>query len=1137
MEDGLSDNRVNCFHKDQAGYMWIGTRNGLNRFDGHTFKIYRPEKTNSISNEYINAIAEDTEGELWIGTMEGLNNFQTSNNKWTTILPKGDSDKTDIPSNLIWDLQFDRGLLWIASDVFEFTSYDKKRNVFTYYDWPAFINTIPESPEGKYNSIQKFARKSDHEFWLGTTRGLVHLDILTKKFTLLGAGYYGSILDIVYDSVEKKVFLSTAKGKCFLYDENKDRYEEVTPIADPYPSSVFPVTEAVDYWLPASNGIYKISPGSGSTRLVGHIQQFSGSLLAGSVNNIFRDNTGLRWIGTSNGIAIYDEKTAASFLPLISENNLAGDNKMGGVIYDTTSHCYLVCATDPGSVYLIDAVNGNILKIRSGSDGRMFSNCNTIKTDRENNIWLLTDREVYRFDRGLKIFRRFPMPNQGGDVGFRAFAQDAAGDYWFGTVRDALYYYRVKEKKFIYLDLPFLPWTKKITAICSDSMHQAVWISAYSSDVLRYDLRTGKMEGFEHMPGLSYLNLVEDIATDNHGMTWFATSSGGIFRFNPTADSAHAFSRFTMRSGLPANSFIALASDHESNIWLLSSKGIAAIDNSGRPIPDEITGQSFSFSSFGSDSRIPHSIFFDQHRKQVLTAVGGGLLINPVNIRAAAIPFNVAITDIIVGDRDGNSKYDPQDFTGKLPYSYNSVQFNFAGLYYGAPQLISYEYRLNGYDRHWLRSTDFVASYQNLPSGDYNFEARAIYRDGKLAGHTSTPIFHVVPPLWKTTWFTLLILFIAVTLVGWLIRNLTQKLNAEKVVSAFATSLYGQHTIEDICWDMAKNCVTRLGFTDCVIYEYDEERKLLLQKAAYGPKNPWQREIFNSINIPLGKGIVGTVAQSGIMEIIPDTRKDSRYIVDDERRLSEITVPIFAEGKLFGVIDSEHASKNFYTRNHARMLKKIAAVCAERIAKYLGEEKLRAKIARDLHDEMGSTLTSINIMSKVAMGKDADRHQVIEYLQKIKDNSGRILESIGDMVWVINPVNDNFERLMFRMKEFTAEILEPLKIAYHFREEGVLHNIQLNLEQRKDLYMIFKEAITNAVKYSNTCEISIWLSEKNGKLMMEIQDHGSGFDTSNEFSGNGLQNMKIRANHIGADLSIESDKLKGTRILLELNLT
>jgi len=322
-----------------------------------------------------------------------------------------------------------------------------------------------------------------------------------------------------------------------------------------------------------------------------------------------------------------------------------------------------------------------------------------------------------------------------------------------------------------------------------------------------------------------------------------------------------------------------------------------------------------------------------------------------------------------------------------------------------------------------------------------------------------------------------------------------------------------------------------------VIYEYDEERKLLLQKAAYGPKNPWQREIFNSITIPLGKGIVGTVAQSGIMEIIPDTRNDSRYIVDDERRLSEITVPIFAEGKLFGVIDSEHAAKNFYTRNHARVLKKIAAVCAERIAKYLGEEKLRAKIARDLHDEMGSTLTSINIMSKVAMGKDADRQQVIEYLQKIKDNSGRILESIGDMVWVINPVNDNFERLMFRMKEFTAEILEPLKIAYHFKEEGVLHNIQLNLEQRKDLYMIFKEAITNAVKYSNTCEISIWLSEKNGKLMMEIKDYGSGFDTSNEFSGNGLQNMKIRANQIGADLSIESDRLKGTRVLLELNLT
>jgi signal transduction histidine kinase len=279
------------------------------------------------------------------------------------------------------------------------------------------------------------------------------------------------------------------------------------------------------------------------------------------------------------------------------------------------------------------------------------------------------------------------------------------------------------------------------------------------------------------------------------------------------------------------------------------------------------------------------------------------------------------------------------------------------------------------------------------------------------------------------------------------------------------------------------------------------------------------------------------VAATGKMERVNNTLKDPRYIVDDEKRLSEICVPVFVDGKLFGVIDSEHPKRNFYTRYHARLLRKIAAICAERIARYLAEERLRGKIARDLHDEMGSTLTSINIMSKVAMEGKVDEKQVKDYLQKIKDNSGRILESIGDMVWVINPANDNFEKLMFRMKEFTAEILEPLKINYHFLEEGILHAIQLNVEQRKEIYLIFKEAITNAAKYSGTAEMLITLSENNGLLNMEIRDKGAGFDPQNVVHGNGLKNMKTRASRIGAEFHIESLKGQGTNIVLRLTLS
>lgn len=386
-------------------------------------------------------------------------------------------------------------------------------------------------------------------------------------------------------------------------------------------------------------------------------------------------------------------------------------------------------------------------------------------------------------------------------------------------------------------------------------------------------------------------------------------------------------------------------------------------------------------------------------------------------------------------------------------------------------------------------------------------------------------------------WLYGAILLVAVIAVYWIIHSLQQRLKEERIISAFATSLYGQKTVEDIFWNTAKNCVERIGFVDCVIYQLDETGNMLLQKAAFGPKNPWRREIINRIEIPLGKGIVGSVAQTGKAEIIYNTAADPRYIVDDERRLSEITVPVWIDGKVFGVIDSEHPQRRFYKKYHLRLLKKISAICSERIVKYLAEDRLRSKIARDLHDEIGSTLTSINILSKVAMQQGLEDDKVRGYLQKIKDNSGNIMERMSDIVWAINPVNDSFDKVILRMKELAAEMLEPAGINYYFNEEGSLDKTQLNLEQRKDIYLVFKEAINNAVKYSKATEVNIVLQKKNDSLRMIIMDNGEGFNAASEYPGNGLKNMQSRAATMNAALKIDSIKGTGTTVALEVIIT
>ena len=146
-----------------------------------------------------------------------------------------------------------------------------------------------------------------------------------------------------------------------------------------------------------------------------------------------------------------------------------------------------------------------------------------------------------------------------------------------------------------------------------------------------------------------------------------------------------------------------------------------------------------------------------------------------------------------------------------------------------------------------------------------------------------------------------------------------------------------------MAWDIARNCISKLGFVDCIVYILDEEKNVLVQKAACGPKNPVQREILNPIEISLGKGIVGSVAQSGVAEIIHDTSVDQRYIVDDVRRLSEISVPMVVDGTVFGIIDSEHPEKKFFTGQHLYLLRKIADVCSLRISKYIMEDGYEAK--------------------------------------------------------------------------------------------------------------------------------------------------------------------------------------------------
>lgn len=162
-----------------------------------------------------------------------------------------------------------------------------------------------------------------------------------------------------------------------------------------------------------------------------------------------------------------------------------------------------------------------------------------------------------------------------------------------------------------------------------------------------------------------------------------------------------------------------------------------------------------------------------------------------------------------------------------------------------------------------------------------------------------------------------------------------------RTLSYFSSSVFGDNTIDAVLWDIAKNCIAELGFEDAIVYWLDTERQVLVQKAAYGDGKVLDETIVNPIEIPIGKGIVGTVAQKGVLERIPDTSLDSRYIVDDAIRCSELTVPIKHKETVLGVIDSEHSQKNFFTDEDEYILQQMAAIAATKIIGIQAEERVR----------------------------------------------------------------------------------------------------------------------------------------------------------------------------------------------------
>jgi len=199
--------------------------------------------------------------------------------------------------------------------------------------------------------------------------------------------------------------------------------------------------------------------------------------------------------------------------------------------------------------------------------------------------------------------------------------------------------------------------------------------------------------------------------------------------------------------------------------------------------------------------------------------------------------------------------------------------------------------------------------------------------------------------------------------------------------------------------------------------------------------------------------------------------------------------------------------------------------------------KMRSDIARDLHDEIGSTLTSINVLSKIS-GQQIENDQLRAkgMINEISEQSLQIQQNMSDIVWAINPENDKLQNMLVRMREYVAQTLEPKNINTLFSVDEPAVKETLNMQQRRDFFLIFKEAINNAAKYSACKNVEISLARQDGNIKLSIIDDGVGFDTAKITSSNGIKNMKARAAALHAVIEIKSASGEGTIVRVHVPL-
>ena len=1115
-EQGLSNGIINDMLRDKAGYLWIATLNGLNCFDGFHFIVWKanPRDSTQLFNDAIYSVCEDTSLDIWCTSNAGVSRYNRRRNTFSNywLVNAVTSEHAIGSSNGIICTRKGAIVTYANKGVFV---YDRQTDKFIHY--PEVKSTGKLDAPGVINKsfVEDPYRNG---VWLGTSGGLKYFDLDSR--TYFSYSNNPEQLEIFNNHYTGPVCIDAKKNLVFADADEQEiktfsfRTKKLTSVSTKNWSDrqlyfdCMLVDRDGNIWSSADNiDVFFYEGNSKKVYEIRHRNELSHSIAGDYFISAFQDLNGTVYLGTVNGIS------------------------------------YLNLKRDFISVYRFP---------EQVSHNRKYYLHQLLDCDFQDNIWFAPSyRSLLKYNTRDQSYTSYDilknLHRRGeDDIDISAMAP-GKDKLYFGTI-DGLYVFDTRTGQFN--KWKGIPDYENVEGHFILNMVLAadneLWFTSHHNGLFRINIQTGEYRHYTHDStdaGSFTGEYIFDMEADRSGNIWFLAEHDGIIKYDPAGDNFKYLTRD--RPGPDPDIYFSFTSDSENNLWVLGFlSGLNKFNTRTNAFETGVhfNGLSnFQYNHLVADDRDRLWLsYYSQY--SVLDTRSGSVknfqvdLARPNNDYAN---YSCKMTDgrIVTESRNSFFIFSPElsgsdsslepvtisNFSAgqslelfvpdqakiRLGSSQNFFSFDFSTLSLLNNNDIEFSYKLDGISDDWINcGRRQTANFTNINGGNYVFRVRARNANGRWMESLSPVSIEIDKVFYATVWFKILLFAILGVCVFWYIRYLrrrTLRKEADKAISYFANSMHGKNKVEDLLWDITHNVITRTNLVDCVVYLLDEKRNMLVQKAAYGDKNPAEYEIVNRMEIPVGQGIVGNVALTGKAERVPDTSADPRYIADDSSRLSELAVPILYEGKVIGVIDSEHPKKNFFTRDHLRLLQTIASISGTKITNAKKEMEI-AENEKRLED----LKTQIARARQQALQAQMNPHFIFNCLNSI---NGFILKNDSDAA---SAFLIKFSRLIRLILEHSNEKsislqseLEALKLYIEIEtlrfEKKFTYEINVESGVMPELVMvpplIFQPFVENSIWHGllhrdTGGKLQIHISRNKDVLECFIEDNGVGRDIS-----------------------------------------